>query len=155
MVSPFLTLALDGDEWSASCPSHFISEEEALTTPWIGDWVGPWTLWRREKSLAPAGEQTLGHSPSLYGLLSWKCRLQILAACYLDAGRESMADCNNVSNATCLPARSSTCILIRTPSNRSIWIKVDHSVQTLYLLRARSENKICFSILIGIYDDNA
>jgi hypothetical protein len=28
-------------------------------TNWIGDWVGPvWTLWRREKCFAPAGNRT-------------------------------------------------------------------------------------------------
>jgi hypothetical protein len=41
MAPTFLTLALDGNEWSTSRPGHFISEEGALTTHCIGDWVGP------------------------------------------------------------------------------------------------------------------
>jgi hypothetical protein len=37
----FLTSALDGSEWSASCPGHFIPRERTPGTIWIGDWVGP------------------------------------------------------------------------------------------------------------------
>jgi hypothetical protein len=37
----FLTSALVADEWSASCPGCFTSEERALSTHWIGGWVGP------------------------------------------------------------------------------------------------------------------
>jgi hypothetical protein len=40
IVPPFLTLALDGGEWSASCPGRFIPGEIAPGTHWI-DWVGP------------------------------------------------------------------------------------------------------------------
>jgi hypothetical protein len=36
-----LTAALDGDEWSASCPGRFTPRERALGTHWIGGWVGP------------------------------------------------------------------------------------------------------------------
>jgi hypothetical protein len=36
-----LTLALDGGEWSASCPSPLTPRERALGTHWIGGWVGP------------------------------------------------------------------------------------------------------------------
>jgi hypothetical protein len=36
-----LTSALDGGEWSASGPGHFISREGAPGTHWIGGWVGP------------------------------------------------------------------------------------------------------------------
>jgi glucose dehydrogenase len=28
-------------------------------THWIGVWVVPWTIWRKEQSPAPAGYQTL------------------------------------------------------------------------------------------------
>jgi hypothetical protein len=34
----FLTQALDGDDWLASCPRCFTPEEG---TQWIGGWVGP------------------------------------------------------------------------------------------------------------------
>jgi hypothetical protein len=37
----FLTSALAGGEWSASCPGHFTPEEEAPGTHWIGGWVDP------------------------------------------------------------------------------------------------------------------
>jgi hypothetical protein len=36
----FLTLALDGGEWSASCPSHFTPRETAPAILWIRGWVG-------------------------------------------------------------------------------------------------------------------
>jgi hypothetical protein len=35
-----LTLALDGGEWSASCPSCFTFRERAPGTHWMGGWVG-------------------------------------------------------------------------------------------------------------------
>jgi hypothetical protein len=37
---PFLTSALDGGKWSASCPSHFIPKERPTGTNCIGAWVG-------------------------------------------------------------------------------------------------------------------
>jgi hypothetical protein len=36
----FLTSALVGDEWSASCPGRFTSGERGPGTHWIGSWVG-------------------------------------------------------------------------------------------------------------------
>jgi hypothetical protein len=36
-----LTSALDGGEWSASCPGHFTPRKRAHGTHWIGGWVGP------------------------------------------------------------------------------------------------------------------
>jgi hypothetical protein len=60
MGPPFLTLALDIGEWSASCPGRFSLGETALGTPWIGGWVGSesvWTLWKGEKSLVTAGNR--------------------------------------------------------------------------------------------------
>jgi hypothetical protein len=38
---PFLTLALDGGEWSVSRPRRFTLEKNATGTHWIGGWVGP------------------------------------------------------------------------------------------------------------------
>jgi hypothetical protein len=36
------TSALDGAEWSASCPGRFITPRETVPgTHWIGGWVGP------------------------------------------------------------------------------------------------------------------
>jgi hypothetical protein len=41
-ISPsFLTLTLDGDEWSAFCPAHSICGKRAPGTHWIGGCVGP------------------------------------------------------------------------------------------------------------------
>jgi hypothetical protein len=37
----FLTLALDGGEWSASRHGRFTPGERAHGTHWIGGWVGP------------------------------------------------------------------------------------------------------------------
>jgi hypothetical protein len=36
-----LTLALDGGEWSVSCPGYFTTRERDPGTHWIGGWVGP------------------------------------------------------------------------------------------------------------------
>jgi hypothetical protein len=36
----FLTLALVGGEWSASCPCHFTPRESGPRTHWIGSLVG-------------------------------------------------------------------------------------------------------------------
>jgi hypothetical protein len=38
-LEAFLTLALAGSEWSASCSCCFISEERTLATHWIEDRV--------------------------------------------------------------------------------------------------------------------
>jgi hypothetical protein len=41
IAPPYLTLALHGDQLSASCPVHFIPRETALCTYWIGGQVDP------------------------------------------------------------------------------------------------------------------
>jgi hypothetical protein len=41
IAPPLLTLALDVNEWSASCPSHFTLWEKDAGTHWIGGWAGP------------------------------------------------------------------------------------------------------------------
>jgi hypothetical protein len=40
MVHILLTSALAGSEWSASRPGHFIPQEIAPGTHWIGGWLG-------------------------------------------------------------------------------------------------------------------
>jgi hypothetical protein len=40
IAPPFLTLVLDGDEWSASHPSYFTSGERATDTHCVGGYVG-------------------------------------------------------------------------------------------------------------------
>jgi hypothetical protein len=37
----FLDLSILGGEWSAACPSHFITGEKGTSTHWTGGWVGP------------------------------------------------------------------------------------------------------------------
>jgi hypothetical protein len=40
-IHVFLTSALVGGEWSASCPGRCIPGERATGTHWIGGWVDP------------------------------------------------------------------------------------------------------------------
>jgi hypothetical protein len=57
-VHLFITLAVDGGEWSASRPGTCALEEIALSTHLIEGWVGPeliWTLYRRERMPFPEG----------------------------------------------------------------------------------------------------
>jgi hypothetical protein len=54
-----LTSALNGDEWSASRPGHFITGESVPGTHWIRGWVGPRSLpglepWSLARSLINA-----------------------------------------------------------------------------------------------------
>jgi hypothetical protein len=64
----FLTLALDGGEWSASRPGpgRFTPMESAPGIHWIGDWVGPRAgqdavVRRKTRTHDPPA-----HSPALY-----------------------------------------------------------------------------------------
>jgi hypothetical protein len=74
IAPPFLTLALDKCECSASCPGRFIRLETAFGTHCIRGWVDPRASLdsvERRKSLVPVGNQTFGrpdHSRSLYQL---------------------------------------------------------------------------------------
>jgi len=71
-------LALDGGEWSASCPSCFNPGKKA-STYWIRSWVGPQAsldMVARRKIPAPARYWTLVILPvalSLYGLNCFRC----------------------------------------------------------------------------------
>jgi hypothetical protein len=52
IAPPFLTSALQGGEWSASCPYHFPLRKESLVTIGYGSrWVpgSVWMLWKRQK----------------------------------------------------------------------------------------------------------
>jgi hypothetical protein len=40
-IHVFVTSALVGGKWSASCPGRFTPGERAAGTHWIGGWVGP------------------------------------------------------------------------------------------------------------------
>jgi hypothetical protein len=41
VATPFLTSALDGDEWSTLRPGRFTPGETAFGTHWVGGWVDP------------------------------------------------------------------------------------------------------------------
>jgi hypothetical protein len=56
---PFLTLALDGDEWLATRPGHFTPVEKDPGTCWVGGCVGPRASLdavEKKKSLMPGIE---------------------------------------------------------------------------------------------------
>jgi hypothetical protein len=48
-IHAFLTSALDGGEWSASCPGRYTPGERASGAHWIGGLVGPRTGLDEEK----------------------------------------------------------------------------------------------------------
>jgi hypothetical protein len=48
----FMTSAVVGGEWSASCPCRFTLEERAPDTHWIRSWVGPRAHVEKRKFLA-------------------------------------------------------------------------------------------------------
>jgi hypothetical protein len=86
IAPPFLTSALDGDEWSASCPCRFTPGERAPGTFLIGwDPQPVWTLWKREKSLSLGGNRTPAVQPVAIPtelsrpIGSSKCRLLFLS----------------------------------------------------------------------------
>jgi hypothetical protein len=61
IVPSFLTFALDGDVWSASCPAALSLSNEPLMPPgkeaaWASEPV--WMLWRGEEMLATSKNQT-------------------------------------------------------------------------------------------------
>jgi len=60
----YLTLALDGGEWSPSHTSHFIPRERAPGTRWIRGWVGPRTsldMMLKRKILSSCQESNPNH----------------------------------------------------------------------------------------------
>jgi hypothetical protein len=75
-LKAFLPWALDGGEWSASCPGRFVTEERAADSQWIGAWVGHRASLdpranRENPIIAPAGNRNPVVQPvsqSLYWL---------------------------------------------------------------------------------------
>jgi hypothetical protein len=58
VISPFLTLALDGGKWSASLPGRFTP-----STYWTGGWVGARAgLYAMEKKSCPCRESNPSRS---------------------------------------------------------------------------------------------
>jgi hypothetical protein len=69
IAPPFLTLALDGGEQSASQPGHFTPRERMPGTNWIGGWVGPRAgldAVHKRKILPMLGTEPQPSSPQLY-----------------------------------------------------------------------------------------
>jgi len=70
-LQAFLTLALDGGEWSASYPGQFSSGKKALCTHGIFCWVGPSVcldIVEKKRICASAGDQTLVIQSLAYSL---------------------------------------------------------------------------------------
>jgi hypothetical protein len=60
LINIFLTSALAGGEWSASCPARFTSGERTTVIHWIGGWVDlRGGLDDMEKILDPTRTRTL------------------------------------------------------------------------------------------------
>jgi hypothetical protein len=73
ITPPFLTLLLDGGEWSVPCPGRFIPCEIVPGTHWIRGWVGPRASLdivdkRKSCSCQVSNPGCLPCSPSLYQL---------------------------------------------------------------------------------------
>jgi hypothetical protein len=69
MAQPFLTSALDGGEWLASCLSRFTPEEGTPGTHWIRGWVGlraGLESVEKIKSFGTAVDQTLAVQPVIH-----------------------------------------------------------------------------------------
>jgi hypothetical protein len=62
-IHAFLTLALDGDEWSDLCPTHFTPGKIHPGNHWSALERGV-RLWKRENSLALVGKLTPISQPS-------------------------------------------------------------------------------------------
>jgi hypothetical protein len=61
IAPPFLLSALDGGKWAASRNALFTPGQRVPGAHCIGGWAGKrtvWTLWRKVKSLASAGNRT-------------------------------------------------------------------------------------------------
>jgi hypothetical protein len=65
VTTPFLILALDGDERSDSRPCRFTPRKRAPGTHWIGGWVSPRARLDavKRKSRTPAGNRTSAVQP--------------------------------------------------------------------------------------------
>jgi hypothetical protein len=65
IAPPFLTSALDGDEWSSITLLSLYPRRKRLRYPLAAGWVREpvWTLWSREKSFDPSGNQALAVQP--------------------------------------------------------------------------------------------
>jgi hypothetical protein len=81
IAPPFLTLALDGGEWSASCPSLITRRERVHSTHWLWGWLGLNVgLDAVEKvGILHCWESNPGHPP--HSLLLYRLNLSWLLVC--------------------------------------------------------------------------
>jgi hypothetical protein len=78
MAPPFITSALDGDEWLAPRFSGFTLGEISPGTNWTGDWMGPRACLEaieRKKYFPPQGTEFRLSSPQFVAILSALSRL--------------------------------------------------------------------------------
>jgi hypothetical protein len=60
-----LTSAVDGGEWSPSCPGRFTPRERAAGIHWIGGWVGPTAILDTVVYLMKNNQNNAFHYPYL------------------------------------------------------------------------------------------
>jgi hypothetical protein len=98
----FLTLALDGDEWSASRPCRFTPGVGAPGTHWIGGWVDPRggldAVAKRKKShQCPCRELNPDH-PNLVSISQYRLTLpQTKTISRMTPSREALRQQGNVA----------------------------------------------------------
>jgi hypothetical protein len=74
IAPPFLTSALDGDEWSASHNGSLTPRETVPSAQWIGSWVDPKAglgTVEKEKSLATAEDRIPAVQPEACHYTDW------------------------------------------------------------------------------------
>jgi hypothetical protein len=93
IAAQFLTSALDGGEWSASCPSHLTFQERVPSTNWIGGWLGPGCCKVEKNLFSQPGIKSLpsSHSASLYQLSYPSCI--VMAACLVMVTADTFLCC--------------------------------------------------------------
>jgi hypothetical protein len=112
----FLTLVLDGGEWSASHPGRFTPRERAPGTHWIGGWVGtraildvvvkkkiPSSHWESNPR-TPIVQHTVSKIPALYlGGPKFKPKPILSMVVFLRTGRQILGCSPKTGNFHFLP----------------------------------------------------
>jgi hypothetical protein len=108
----FLTLALNGGEWSASFTSHITTRERTLGTYWVGGWVDPRAgldKVAKRKTPYPCQELKHGHpAHNLVTILTEICHVAVnlLNKCHGQLTRNSFPSWGMADNPS--PYKSST-----------------------------------------------
>jgi hypothetical protein len=146
IAPPFLTLALDGGEWSASCPSCFTPGEITPSNNLIWVWVGPRVgldAAEKRQMLPLSGIEAqpyTTHTPSLYRLPVLQC------------GRSNGSECGSLSGAETgheawCQTWSQMQEVSHVPGLQQLWSYNKHS--TIAILQ-RTEILLC-SILYAVW----